>query len=141
MTGKILGQMGVGFIVLALYAGLGGHYDADVWDNILYRNDGPAHHYIEIELVGTRANRNGLGTRITAFAQGRAIRAVHQSGFGFGTSNGPALHLGLGAATRIDSLYLTWPGGTRQHLFDLPVDCSIRLVEDDAHYQITRRQP
>ena len=24
MTGKILGQMGVGFIVLALYAGLGG---------------------------------------------------------------------------------------------------------------------
>ena len=126
---------------LDLYAGLGGHYDADVWDNILYRNDGPAHHYIEIELVGTRANRNGLGTRITAFAQGRAIRAVHQSGFGFGTSNGPALHLGLGAATRIDSLYLTWPGGTRQHLFDLPVDCSIRLVEDDAHYQITRRQP
>ena len=39
---------------LDLYAGLGGHYDADTWDNALYRNDGPAQHYLSIELVGTQ---------------------------------------------------------------------------------------
>ena len=134
---------------LDLYAGLGGHYDADVWPNILYRNDGPTHHYIEVELIGTRANRNGLGARVTAHAAGRQISAVRQSGFGFGTSNGPALHLGLGSATRVDSLHVQWPGGTLQRFFDLPINCSIRIVESDkaqksvgeATYQIFRRHP
>ncbi len=136
---------------LDLYAGLGGHYDADAWANILYRNDGPAHHYLEIELEGTRSNRNGLGARVAAHVGTRTIRAAHQSGFGFGTSNGPALHLGLGSATHIDSLDLHWPSGTHQRFFDLPADCSIHIVEPstakgltgttDPAYKISWRQP
>ncbi len=126
---------------LDLYAGLGGHYDADVWENKLYRNDGVANHYISIELVGTRANRNAIGARATAFANGRAICSHRQSGFGFGSSNSPALHLGLGAATRIDSLHVVWPGGTRQHFYDLPLDCAIRVIEGQTHYQTIRRSP
>lgn len=136
---------------LDLYAGLGGHYDADAWPNILYRNDGPKHHYIEVELVGTRSNRNGLGTRVTAYAEGRAIHAVRQSGFGFGTNNSPFLHLGLGSATHIDSLHLYWVSGAQQRFIDVPIDCSIRIVEPsetqgransgDSAYQISRRLP
>jgi len=112
-----------------------------VWENKLYRNDGVANHYISIELVGTRANRNAIGARATAFANGRAICSHRQSGFGFGSSNSPALHLGLGAATRIDSLHLVWPGGTRQHFYDLPLDCAIRVIEGQTHYQTIRRSP
>ena len=126
---------------LDLYAGLGGHYDADTWDNALYRNDGPAQHYLSIELVGTQANRSGLGARVAAFAAGRAIRAQRQSGFGFGSSNEPLLHLGLGSATRVDSLHVLWPGQSPQRFFDLPVDCRIRIAQREAHYQILRRAP
>ena len=126
---------------LDLYAGLGGHYDADTWDNALYRNDGPAQHYLSIELVGTQANRSGLGARVAAFAAGRAIRAQRQSGFGFGSSNEPLLHLGLGSATRVDSLHVLWPGQPPQRFFNLPVDCRIRIAQREAHYQILRRAP
>ena len=124
---------------LDLYAGLGGHYDADAWDNALYRNDSPAQHYLSIELVGT--NRSALGAHVAAFAAGRAIRAYRQSGFGFGSSNGASLHLGLGAATRVDSLHVLWPGQPPQRFFDLPVDCRIRIVQRETHYQILRRPP
>ena len=105
---------------LDLYAGLGGHYDADTWDNALYRNDGPAQHYLSIELVGTQTNRSGLGARVAAFAAGRAIRAQRQSGFGFGSSNEPLLHLGLGSATRVDSLHVLWPGQPPQRFLTCP---------------------
>ena len=126
---------------LDLYAGLGGHYDADVWENKLYRNDGAINHYISIELVGTRTNKNAIGARATAFAGGRVVRGHRQSGLGFGTSNGPAVHLGLGAATRVESLHVRWPGGARQHFYDLPADCAIRVVEGEAHHQTIRRSP
>ena len=126
---------------LDLYAGLGGHYDADTWDNALYRNDGPAQHYLSIELVGAQANRSGLGARVAAFAAGRVIRAQRQSGFGFGSSNEPLLHLGLGSATRVDSLHVLWPGQPPQRFFDLPVDCRIRIAQCEAHYQMLRRPP
>ena len=126
---------------LDLYAGLGGHYDADTWDNALYRNDGPAQHYLSIELVGTQANRSAIGARVAAFAAGRTIRAQRQSGFGFGSSNEPLLHLGLGSATRVDSLHVLWPGQPPQRFFDLPVDCRIRIAQREAHYQMLRRPP
>lgn len=126
---------------LDLYAGLGGHYDADTWDNALYRNDSPTQHYLSIELVGTQTNRSGLGAHVAAFAAGRAIRAQRQSGFGFGSSNAPLLHLGLGTATRVDSLHVLWPGQPPQRFFDLPVDCRIRIVQRTAHYQILRSPP
>ncbi|MXX39982.1 MAG: tetratricopeptide repeat protein [Gemmatimonadetes bacterium] len=126
---------------LDLYAGLGGHYDADTWDNALYRNDGPAQHYLSIELVGTQANRSAIGAHVAAFAAGRTIRAQRQSGFGFGSSNEPLLHLGLGSATRVDSLHVLWPGQPPQRFFDLPVDCRIRIAQREAHYQMLRRSP
>lgn len=126
---------------LDLYAGLGGHYDADTWDNALYRNDGPVQHYLSIELVGTQANRSAIGARVAAFAAGRIIRAQRQSGFGFGSSNEPLLHLGLGSATRVDSLHVLWPGQPPQRFFDLPVDCRIRIAQREAHYQRLRRSP
>ena len=126
---------------LDLYAGLGGHYDADTWDNALYRNDGPVQHYLSIELVGTQANRSAIGARVAAFAAGRVIRAQRQSGFGFGSSNEPLLHLGLGSATRVDSLHVLWPGQPPQRFFDLPVDCRIRIAQREAHYQMLRRPP
>ncbi len=126
---------------LDLYAGLGGHYDADTWDNALYRNDGPVQHYLSIELVGAQTNRSAIGARVAAFAAGRAIRAQRQSGFGFGSSNEPLLHLGLGSATRVDSLHVLWPGQPPQRFFDLPVDCRIRIAQREAHYQMLRRPP
>ncbi len=126
---------------LDLYVGLGGHYDADTWDNALYRNDGPAQHYLSIQLIGTQTNRSAIGVQVAAFAAGRTVRAQRQSGFGFGSSNEPILHLGLGSATRVDSLHVLWPGQPPQRFLDLPVDCRIRIAQREADYLMLRRPP
>jgi len=126
---------------LDLYAGLGGHYDGDVWPNSLYRNDGAHGRYLEVETVGTTSNRDGIGARVAAFSGARRVYGEVASGFGFGSSNAPSLHLGLGPESRVDRLEIRWPSGRRQTWKDVPADCTIRITEGETQYEIVRRQP
>jgi len=124
-----------------LYAGLGGHYDGDIWPNSLYRNDGASGHYLGVETVGTSGNRDGIGARVSAFGGTHRVYAEVASGYGFGSSNAPILHLGLGSQSRLDSLEIRWPGGLKQRWQDVPADCVIRVTEGENNYQIIRRRP
>ena len=126
---------------LDLYAGLGGHYDGDIWPNSLYRNDGENGHYLEVELRGTRSNRDGIGARVALFSGSHEVHAEMASGYGFGSSNAPALHLGLGDREVVDQLEIRWPGGLRQSWENLPVNRVIRITEGEADYEIARRKP
>lgn len=126
---------------LDLYAGLGGHYDGDIWPNSLYRNDGASGHYLGVETVGTTGNRDGVGARVAAFSGTHRVYAEMASGYGFGSSNAPILHLGLGGQSRVDRLEIRWPGGREQRWTDVPADCIIRVTEGEDHYQIVRRRP
>ena len=39
------------------------------------------------------------------------------------------LHFGLGSATKVDSVEITWPSGAKEVLRDLPVDKSYTVEE------------
>jgi tetratricopeptide (TPR) repeat protein len=124
---------------LDLCAGLGGHYDGDVWPNSLYRNEGGGGHYLEVELEGRKGNRDGIGARVSLYAGAHQVHAEVASGFGFGSSNALAQHLGLGPHRRADRLVVRWPGGAQQVWENLPADCAIRLVEGGDEYLVVRR--
>ncbi|MBI2504103.1 MAG: VCBS repeat-containing protein [Candidatus Latescibacteria bacterium] len=124
---------------LDLYAGLGGHFDGDVWPNSLYRNEGGGSHYLEVELEGTAGNRDGIGARVSLYAGTHQVHAELASGFGFGSSNPLSLHLGLGDHRRADRLVVRWPGGAQQTWEQIPADCAIRLIEGGDEYVVVRR--
>ena len=121
---------------LDLYAGIGGHYDGDVWANSLYRNEGADGHYLQVETVGTTTNQNGIGARVAVFTGARRVYGYVASGYGFGSSNALPLHLGLSDQNQIDSLTVDWPSGLKQRWIQVPVDCQIRIKEGEDHYEV-----
>jgi len=122
---------------LDLYAGLGGHYDADVWPNALYRNDGPTGRSLSVRALLGR--RDAIGARITAIAAGHRVHGQLASGYGFGSANAPVYLIGLAAADSVERLEIVWPGGTTQVWGPLPADVDVQMRKgEDGHQSWSR---
>ncbi len=102
---------------LDLYAGLGGHYNADVWPNALYRNDGPGGASLSVRAL--IRGRDAIGARVAVHAGARTVHGSVASGLGFGSSNAPTVVAGL-ARGAADSVVVIWPDGSRDSWTDIP---------------------
>jgi hypothetical protein len=79
-------------------------------------------HSILIKAEGVKSNRDGIGTKVRVIAGGLTqYDEVHSSG-SYLSSSDRRLHFGLGAATRIDRLELTWPSGQEDVIANPPAD-------------------
>jgi enediyne biosynthesis protein E4 len=97
---------------------------------LLLRNrDSSAHHWLTLELEGTRGNRDGYGALITLKAGDRTWKAEAMCNTGFLMQSDPRVHFGLGDAQRADSLEIRWPGGKIQRLENQGVDRILRIRE------------
>ncbi len=77
----------------------------------LLRNDTAAAAAIRIVLVGRDANRDGLGATLEHRLGGRSRRMQATAASSYLSQNERTLHLSIGAAERIDTIRVTWPGG------------------------------
>jgi hypothetical protein len=122
-----------------VYEDMGGAMTGDVYPNVLYENPGFGNHWLKLRLQGVRANRSAIGARVRVDVeeQGR-VRSLHRtvgSGGSFG-ANPLRIELGLGQASRIVVVDITWPGsGTRQQLKNLEMDHGYRVIEGDPKPQ------
>jgi hypothetical protein len=74
-------------------------------------NQGNDNNWIKIFPIGIVSNRNGIGARIQVVtAQGSQIRDV-KSGDGFAYMSTITAHFGLGTATAVEEIRITWPSG------------------------------
>ena len=97
----------------------------------LLRNDSAVSSWIELQLVGDRANRFGVGARIEILADGKRQFAEARSGRGYQGHYGSTIHFGLGNATRVDEIKVLWPGGNETRLNQLPVNQRSIIREND----------
>jgi hypothetical protein len=90
-------------------------------------------HWLEIDLVGTRSNRDAVGARITArVGAATQIREV-VLGDGYGSQNSLRQHFGLGDATTVDELIVRWPrSGIVQHFNAIEADQFLQIREGDG---------
>jgi hypothetical protein len=79
-------------------------------------------HWIDVKLVGTKSNRDGIGARVEVMAGGRRWTAERVASSGYLSQNDGRLHFGLGAAATIDKLIVHWPSGRVQTLENVSVD-------------------
>ena len=70
--------------------------------------------YLEVELTGSRSNRDGLGARVTVVTPEGSYTRVHDGKSGYLSQSSLPLYFGLGAASRVDRLEITWPSGATQ---------------------------
>jgi enediyne biosynthesis protein E4 len=100
---------------------------------MLQRNDQPhdatGNHWLEILLIGTKSNRDGIGASLKLIAGGETHVEQAKGGMSYMSASDPRIHVGLGKHGRIDALEITWPSGTVDRLKDVPVDKIIAVKE------------
>ncbi|MEP7012164.1 MAG: CRTAC1 family protein [Acidobacteriota bacterium] len=96
----------------------------------LFKNDGGAkNHWLRVRTVGTRSNRDGIGTVVkVTTASGTQWQTVH-SGSSYCSQSELALTFGLGNDVKVKSIELTWPSGTKQKLTDVAMNREIVIDE------------
>jgi hypothetical protein len=95
------------------------------------RNVGPAGHWLQVQLVGTRSNRDAVGARITITAGGRRqMREVH-AGSGYLSGSSLVQHFGLGPQSQVETLHVRWPSGAETRLADVAANQRLLLREGD----------
>ncbi|MGO8934800.1 MAG: CRTAC1 family protein [Terracidiphilus sp.] len=86
-------------------------------------------HWIEVKLVGTKSNRDGIGARVEVTARGKRWTAERVASSGYLSQNDGRLHFGLGAAATIDKLIVRWPSGREQTIDNVTVDRVLTVEE------------
>jgi len=112
----------------------------------LLRNDTPhTGHWILIQTIGTKSNRDGIGARIQVrtgnhsgqvrFADSRngALTQIAEvrSGSSYMSQNDRRVHFGLGTAKVIERLEIRWPSGVVDVMENVPVDRLLYVTEGE----------
>ncbi|MEM7220396.1 MAG: CRTAC1 family protein [Pseudomonadota bacterium] len=118
-----------GFVDLAITNGAGPPPFADRGRQTLLRNRGNDNHWIALELVGTRSNRDGVGARVTLSAGGKQQVRLQDNGIHSFSQDHDRLHFGLGASERVDHIEIHWPSGIRQTLENVAADAVVEVRE------------
>jgi enediyne biosynthesis protein E4 len=96
----------------------------------LLRNDGASgNHWLEVLLIGTKSNRDGIGAVLKLSSSGVVQVDQAKGGTSYMSASDPRIHFGLGKRTKVDSLVITWPSGQVDKLAAVPVDAIIAVKE------------
>ena len=104
---------------------------------LLKNNLGRQNHWLGIRLVGTKANIDAIGAKVT-YQSGDLKR--HQFTVGGGSylsAHDPRIVLGLGRRTKVDWLEIQWPqpSGKTERVAELPIDRYITIVEGQGKWK------
>jgi hypothetical protein len=120
----------------------GGAVVGDRFDESLYENPGtPGSHWVSVKLVGVKTNRAAIGANITVTlpqpVAGSRQRYREVSSGGMFGANSFTQHIGIGTATSIESLSITWPTSrTRQVFKNVPIDSVLEIQEFAEHFTV-----
>ena len=126
-----------GFLDLMIKNGVGtaeGGNGADKGTHRLYRNTHPGNtnHWLEIKLVGTQSNLNGIGAKLKLVTTNPNRTQFRQNDGGGGgelySQSCEPIHFGLGQATQA-KLQITWPSGVVDTLRGVQADQTLTVTE------------
>jgi len=104
-------------------------------DAQLFRNDGATsvaarnNHWLGIHLIGTKSNRDGLGTRIKVIAGDFTSYDQAKGGMSYCSAQDPRIYFGLGAHAKVDKIELLWPSGAKQEITGVAADQIVTIEE------------
>jgi hypothetical protein len=97
---------------------------------LLLRNEGGSrNNWVGLNLVATKSNSGAVGTIITWEAGGVKYRRLKTAGGSYLSSHDPREILGIGQATKIDSIEIKWPSGRVDKLTNPPLRKYLKVVE------------
>ncbi len=119
-----------------IFIEVGGAYLGDSFSNSLYLNPGQNNNrWIKLQLEGTDSNRSAIGTKVkVTFKENGVSRSVYRilnSGGSFGAS-ALRMEIGIGQATIIDQIEITWPKNQKKKVFkNIQPNQFIKIIEGE----------
>jgi enediyne biosynthesis protein E4 len=91
--------------------------------------DRTANHSLRIKLIGTKSNRDGIGTVVHLTSNGQRQTQMLHSGSSYLSSSELVLTFGLALQKQADSIEIRWPSGQVDHLSNIPAGQTITVTE------------
>lgn len=95
----------------------------------LLHNTGNDNRWLQIDLEGTRSNRDGIGARVFVTAGGVTQTRVQDGGIHHRSQNHSRLHFGLAKQAQAERVVVQWPRGARQELTNVGTNQVLRITE------------
>jgi enediyne biosynthesis protein E4 len=95
----------------------------------LFRNTGATNHSLRIKLVGTKSNRDGIGSTVKVTAGSDVQSKSLCSGSSYLSSSELVLTFGLASHKQADAIEIHWPSGQVDHLSNVAADQIITVKE------------
>ena len=87
-------------------------------------------HWLQVQLVGTASNRDGLGATIRLTAGGHVFTRYHDGKSGYLSQSAAPVYFGLGDDTTLTSIDVRWPSGRRQTITQgISLNTTMKIVE------------
>ena len=97
---------------------------------ILLKNNGNSNHWLTVNTIGTRSNRDGIGAELHLTASdGKQQFGFVSTASSYLSASDKRVHFGLGAAKSVKALEIRWPSGTVQKLSDIKVNQILTVRE------------
>ncbi|MCS7469892.1 FG-GAP-like repeat-containing protein [Stieleria sp. ICT_E10.1] len=87
------------------------------------------HHWMQLQLVGTTAERDAIGATVQLDIGGQTLTKVVQSGDGYLCRNQAIVSFGLGEHEAVERLEIRWPDGEVQRFAGLAADRRLVIVQ------------
>jgi len=132
-----------GAVFSKMFSGRGmalGDFDNDGDDDVLTSNNGEPplllrnqggnrNNWIGLQLIATKSNPAAVGAVITWQAGTLKRTRLKTSGGSYLSSHDPREILGVGSATKIDSIEIRWPSGKVDKLTNPPLNKYVKVIE------------
>jgi enediyne biosynthesis protein E4 len=101
---------------------------------LLENQAGKRNHWLGLNLVGTKSNRDAIGARITYQAGDLKQTRMKVGGGSYLSSHDPRVVLGLGQRNKVDLLEIKWPGpsSTIDRFTNLAADRYVTIKEGES---------
>jgi hypothetical protein len=90
---------------------------------ILLRNSGNSNHWLVVEPIGVKSNRDGIGAQLHLISEdGTEQYAIVSTASSYFSASDKRVYFGLGRSTRAKTLDISWPSGISQRLANIKAD-------------------
>jgi len=99
-------------------------------ENFFLRSTGNANGWLKVDPRGVLSPRTPVGLRgVVTTSTGRDVWRMLTAGKGFGNTDAPILHFGLGTDPGVERLELIWPSGVEQVLLGVGPQDEVLVIE------------
>src|SRR5262249_13828788 len=108
---------------------------------LLHNESTTPHHWLRLDLQGTKSNRDAVGARVAVSAGGRKLVRHRKGGGRYCSASDPRLFFGLGEAARGRPGGGRWASGLWERFGPLAGDRAYRVVEGEVEVRAVPSLP